>query len=177
MIADASRTLPDERRHCDSGSPLTSVAAPLVGGFGTLVGVPQVAPPCSVTCLVMKSRTAWLAASVGVGLLITAGWLVRPAGSAAVPQRSPLADSAAVDAMVLHGDIAERLVAGSYVYLRIHRADAESDAWVATFIKDAPAAGAVTATVYARSPSFVSPRLARTFAPLLFATVVSTSHP
>ncbi len=160
------------------GAPLSPTTAPLVGGFGTLVGEALVMPKRSVTCLVMKPRTALLAASVGLGLLSTAGWVAsRSAGSPAVPAGSPLAHTEVVDGMVLHGDIVERLVVGSYVYLRVHVVRSERDAWVASFVKDAPAAGAVTATVYARSPSFYSPRLARTFAPLLFATVVPTTHP
>jgi hypothetical protein len=68
------------------------------------------------------------------------------------------------------GTVLERIPAGSYVYLRIQREDGTSS-WVVTAELLAPDAARVRVHSVRSVDRFVSPRLKRTFSPLLFAIV------
>lgn len=75
----------------------------------------------------------------------------------------------------IEGHVEERVLAGSYVYLRL-RETSGSDSWLVTLRATAPSASDVRALVVGRAESFHSQRLGRDFNPLLFAAVRSKSH-
>jgi hypothetical protein len=101
---------------------------------------------------------------LGVGVA-----LARPA-----PGGNPLSRYGLAEPTLLHGQVLERVAAGSYLYLRL-RDDSGLEHWVATLRATASSADDVNVTVVARAPSFTSKRLARVFEPLLFGAV--SSHP
>jgi hypothetical protein len=68
------------------------------------------------------------------------------------------------------GTVLERIPAGSYVYLRIQRDDGGSS-WVVTAEALAPDAVRVRVHGMRTAARFDSPRLHRTFSPLVFAIV------
>ncbi|MDI1447438.1 hypothetical protein [Polyangium sp. 6x1] len=68
------------------------------------------------------------------------------------------------------GRVAERVSAGSYLYLRVQDA-AGTEHWVATLTSTASTAEDVEVQVFARAEDFHSKRLSRDFSPLLFGTV------
>lgn len=106
---------------------------------------------------------------VGLAILLGVGVaLARPA-----PGANPLAEYGLSQPTSLHGEVLERVPAGSYLYLRL-RDDAGHQHWVATLRATASQTDDVTVTVVARAPSFTSKRLARAFEPLLFGAVSPT---
>lgn len=100
---------------------------------------------------------------LGVGVA-----LARPASA-----ENPLARYALSEPTRLHGQVLERVPAGSYLYLRL-RDDSGREHWVATLRATASSSDDVTVTVVSRAPSFTSKRLGRAFEPLLFGAVSST---
>jgi hypothetical protein len=68
------------------------------------------------------------------------------------------------------GVVEERVPAGSYTYLAVRRADG-SLAWAVTVGRGAAVGERVTIRSFGRQRSFVSPRLHRTFAELVFGLV------
>jgi hypothetical protein len=72
------------------------------------------------------------------------------------------------------GNIAERVPAGSYLYVRVIDAAAREH-WVATLAATASSTTAVRVTAYARASKFTSRRLSRQFESLSFGSVSSRS--
>lgn len=75
----------------------------------------------------------------------------------------------------LVGTVEERVSAGPYAYLRVR--SGEREVWVVALAALSARTGRVRVTVIGRAESFASPRLHRTFAPLLFGVVRAASEP
>jgi hypothetical protein len=103
--------------------------------------------------------------------LIVLGVLVAGLVASRRPTRrdNPLLSAAALDDQFT-GVVTERLLAGSYAYLHVHD-EAGSERWVVTLAALAPVGRAVDVRVFAQKETFVSPRLGRSFSPLLFGSV------
>ncbi|MBL8679990.1 MAG: hypothetical protein JNK05_12525 [Myxococcales bacterium] len=69
----------------------------------------------------------------------------------------------------LRGAVRERLVAGSYAYLRVAMGPGQ-ERWLATIGAGRALGECVDVTAYAMAPSFESPRLNRRFESLLFGS-------
>jgi hypothetical protein len=75
----------------------------------------------------------------------------------------------------LEGWVEERLVAGSYVYLRVRTTKPAAVTWVASLAITTPERPHVRILVLGRASQFHSRRLLRDFAPLLFGAVRAAS--
>jgi hypothetical protein len=70
----------------------------------------------------------------------------------------------------LRGTVDTRLRAGSYVYLRMREENGDA-AWLVSLVATTPEQANVRALVLGQAEHFHSPRLNRSFDPLLFAAV------
>lgn len=127
-------------------------------------------PPVAPAPPRRRPRAARLAAA-------TAGVLALALGAAAVarpprPAGNPLVGLAPSDddREPLVGRVVERLVAGSYTYVAIERADGRR-AWAVTLGRAAPEGARVRVRSFGRRSNFYSARLGRTFPELIFGAV------
>jgi len=99
----------------------------------------------------------------------------RPAGAA--PDSNPFSAHALPPEQRgwLEGWVEERLVAGSYVYLRVRTTEPAAVTWVASLAVTTPALPHVRILVLGRAQQFHSRRLLRDFEPLLFGAVRAAS--
>lgn len=95
-----------------------------------------------------------------------------PATLATGPAANPFSESAlaASQRFRFSAVVQERLMAGGYLYLRVQDGRGQRH-WVATLGALAPDDDEVSVWVMGRAERFLSKRLGREFAPLLFATV------
>ena len=115
-----------------------------------------------MTTRTLTFRAMLFAATLG----LVADASPRPRGTNAFAAARPVSSSGSR----FSGTVLERLPAGSYVYLRVGREDGTSS-WVVTAEVLAPDAARVRVHGVRRVDRFESPRLHRTFSPLLFAIV------
>jgi hypothetical protein len=75
----------------------------------------------------------------------------------------------------LEGSVEERIIAGSYVYLRLRTSEPDETLWVASLAATTPEARRVRVLVLGSAEHFHSRRLNRNFDPLLFGAVRAAS--